>query len=518
MSALVIAPGINCAFDIWGRFLTDLTGKKRPANDADFTLKYLGYWTDHGARYYYRFEETLGYVGTLLNVRDQFRTMNIPLGYVQLDSWFYPKGHEARWKSEDPLGGGTYLYEASRELFPDGLDAFQRQLGLPLITHNRWIDDRSPYREKYAISGNVTTDRRLWSRWMRYLRASGVRAYEQDWLSGPAVPERNLTSGGRFMDAMAQAAGQAGITLHYCMPLPRHFLQGTRYFNLLTIRVSGDRFNKQHWASFLFNGRLASALGEWPWTDVFISSETSNLLLSTLSASIVGVGDALGQFDRTNLLRVVRADGVIVKPDDSITPLDSAYIAQANNRGLPLLAAAQTRHEGSITSYVFAFGQTAEHGTASFLPSVLGYKGPVYAYNYFDKRGMYVEPWQAVEFVVPDNGAYWIVVPVGASGVGFLGDAGKFVSNGRNRVAHIRDTGTLAARVVFSAGERRLHLYGFSLVRPAIQVRRAAVENLAYDSRTQLFHFDLVAKPGTSSVVTLWAYPKRASVTVPPRR
>ena len=518
MSALVIAPGINCAFDIWGRFLTDLTGKKRPANDADFTLKYLGYWTDHGARYYYRFEETLGYVGTLLNVRDQFRTMNIPLGYVQLDSWFYPKGHEGRWKSEDPLGGGTYLYEASRELFPDGLDAFQRQLGLPLITHNRWIDDRSPYREKYAISGNVTTDRRLWSRWMRYLRASGVRAYQQDWLSGPAVPERNLTSGGRFMDAMAQAAGQAGITLHYCMPLPRHFLQGTRYFNLLTIRVSGDRFDKQHWASFLFNGRLASALGEWPWTDVFISSEMSNLLLSTLSASIVGVGDALGQFDRTNLLRVVRADGVIVKPDDSITPLDSAYIAQANNRGLPLLAAAQTRHEGSITSYVFAFGQTAEPRTASFLPSVLGYKGPVYAYNYFDERGMYVEPWQAVEFVVPDNGAYWIIVPVGASGVGFLGDAGKFVSNGRNRVAHIMDTGTLAARVVFSAGERRLHLYGFSLVRPAIQVTRAAVENLAYDSRTQLFHFDLVAKPGTSPVVTLWAYPKRASVTVPPRR
>ena len=57
------------------------------------------------------------YVGTLLSVRDQFRTMNIPLGYVQLDSWFYPKGHEGRWKSEDPLGGGTYLYEASRELF-----------------------------------------------------------------------------------------------------------------------------------------------------------------------------------------------------------------------------------------------------------------------------------------------------------------------------------------------------------------------------------------------------------------
>src|SRR5947209_2996421 len=99
-------------------------------------------------------------------------------------------------------------------------------------------------------------------------------------------------------------------------PLARHFLQGTRYSNLLTIRVSGDRFEKKQWKPFLFNGRLASALGAWPWSDVFNSSETANLLLSTLSGSIVGVGDAIGEFDRTNLLRVVRADGVIIKPDD----------------------------------------------------------------------------------------------------------------------------------------------------------------------------------------------------------
>ena len=99
MSALVIAPGINRAFDVWGRFLTDLAGKKRPANDADVSLKYLGYWTDHGARYYYRFEDALGYAGTLLEVRRQFRTMNIRLGYVQLDSWFYPKGRDGTWNS-----------------------------------------------------------------------------------------------------------------------------------------------------------------------------------------------------------------------------------------------------------------------------------------------------------------------------------------------------------------------------------------------------------------------------------
>jgi hypothetical protein len=142
--------------------------------------------------------------------------MNIRLGYVQLDSWFYPKGRDGRWQSGDALGGGTYLYEASRGLFPDGLGAFHDQLGLPLITHNRWIDAQSPYRKTHAMSGNVSVDSKLWSDWMEYLRASGVRAYEQDWLSGPAAPARDLTSGELFMDAMARAAANAGITLQYC--------------------------------------------------------------------------------------------------------------------------------------------------------------------------------------------------------------------------------------------------------------------------------------------------------------
>ena len=124
---LVIEPGINRAFETWGRFLTDLAGKRRPPNGADVTLNYLGYWTDHGTQYYYNFEPELEYAGTLLKIRDEFRAKQIRLGYVQLDSWFYPKGHEGRWQSAD---GGTYLYEASRDLFPEGLAAFQRKLGM----------------------------------------------------------------------------------------------------------------------------------------------------------------------------------------------------------------------------------------------------------------------------------------------------------------------------------------------------------------------------------------------------
>ena len=524
-TVLVVEPGINRAFETWGRFLTDLTAKPRPANDADFGLKYLGYWTDHGARYYYGSEPGLDYTDTLLKVRDEFERMNIRLGYMQLDSWFYPKGHDGRWRSEDPLGGGMYLYEASRDLFPDGLAAFQRRLGLPLITHNRWIDANSPYRRSYELSGNVAVDPRLWTEWMHYASAAGVGTYEQDWLSGPATPSRDLISGERFMDLMAEAALQQGMTLQYCMPLPRHFLQGTHYSNLLTIRTSGDRFGKDQWKAFLFNGRLASALGEWPWTDVFNSSETSNLLLATLSAAMVGIGDPIGQFNRANLLHAVRPDGVIVKPDTAIAPRDSAYIDVARHRRSPIVASASTSHLSGITTYLFAFAdpesrpgeRQGEEDTSDgqrnvkIEPLELGYESPVYAYNYFDQYGLHLQPSDGFAFKVPDDGAYWIIVPVGRSGIGFLGDADKFASNGKNRVVMMNDTGEFSAGVIFAEGENRLHLHGFSLAPPHVEALDGEVEDVVYDPQTRRFHFDLISKPGSSARIVIRANPASGS-------
>jgi hypothetical protein len=494
-SVLAMAPGINSAFEIWGRFLTDRAGKKRPANDADAGLKYLGYWTDHGARYYYRTAPRSDYTATLLQVRDEFRNAGVTLGNMQLDSWFYRKGRKGRWRSTDRLGGGTYLYEAAPELFPEGLSAFQKKLGLPLITHNRWIDARSPDRKKYAISGNVATDPALWRKWMRYLRAAGVGTYEQDWLSKMAMPARTLEAGERFMDSMAAAANREGITLQYCMALPRHFLQGTNYANLTTIRTSGDRLKERDWKPFLFNSRLASALGEWPWTDVFKSSETTNILLATLSGAMVGVGDAIGKIDRDNLLRAARPDGIIVKPDETVTPVDQSYVAQATDSDAPVVAVARTDHDGWITSYLFAIGGKR----ASISPAALGYAGPVYAYDFFGRTGVYLKPDELLRFSIPTHGAaYWIAVPVGASRIGFLGDVDKFVANGKNRVARLADNGTLTARIALATSEDRVRLHGFSPARPDFSVRGGTIANLKYDSRSGLFRFDLVARAGAS--------------------
>ena len=58
---LVFDKGVNQTFSVWGSALLALGGKLRAANDANVVLAKLGYWTDNGARYYYRFDPQLGY-------------------------------------------------------------------------------------------------------------------------------------------------------------------------------------------------------------------------------------------------------------------------------------------------------------------------------------------------------------------------------------------------------------------------------------------------------------------------
>src|SRR4029077_21127708 len=101
-------------------------------------------------------------------------------------------------------------------------------------------------------------------------------------------PSFNLTDADAFLTNMATAMAQRGLTMQYCMPSPRHFLQSSRYNNLTTIRTSEDRFVRARWSNFLYTARLASALGIRPFTDGFLSSETEHLLLPTLRAGPAG--------------------------------------------------------------------------------------------------------------------------------------------------------------------------------------------------------------------------------------
>jgi len=506
---VVFGKGINKTWDLWGHSLLKLNGSRRPANDADTVLKYLGYWTDNGAAYYYNYIMDKGYAGTLLSLAEHYRQEEIPIHYLQLDSWWYykttttvdGKPGKAKKSNKLPAGewnryGGLLQYKAHPDLFPNGLDAFQKTAGLPLVTHNRWIDPASPYHQRYKISGMAAIDPKWWESIAAYMKASGIITYEQDWLDqiylySPAFSS-NVDTGQAFLDNMARACKKRGITMQYCMPYPCYFLQGSKYENLTTIRPSNDRFNTNRWNDFLYTSRLASSLGIWPWSDVYMSSEVNNVLLSTLSAGPVGAGDAIGAEHKQVLLQAVRADGVIVKPDASIVPLDQSYIADARQEPAPLTSSTWTEHDGIKTAYVFAFNRPQSPGAeVHFTLGELGINNPAYVYDYFSGAGQLVP--ETGDFSAPlakGAAAFYVVAPVGKSGIAFLGDKDKFVGTGRQRIAALHDEpGKLTVEVILAAAEKSVVLHGFAADPPE-------ADNVQYDPITR--HFTIVVKSDDS--------------------
>src|SRR5260370_34459689 len=124
----------------------------------------------------------------------------------------------------------------------------------------------------------------FWQESMVSTSSENVVTYEQEWLNviykySPALGT-TPTAGDAFTDGMARAAQEKGMSLQYCMALPRHFLQGARYANLTTIRTSGDPLTRPKCHAFLYASRLASALGIWPWADVFMSTEPDDVLIT----------------------------------------------------------------------------------------------------------------------------------------------------------------------------------------------------------------------------------------------
>lgn len=514
---LAFGAGINRTWDLWGGAMLALQNAKRPAYDADVILKYLGYWTDNGATYYYNYDSQKGYAGTLQSLVQHYRAEQIPIRYLQLDSWWYSKsttgadGTPGKAKKVEKLPegewnryGGTLEYKAHKDLFPDGLAAFQQSIGLPLITHGRWIDPASSYHERYKISGVAVVDPRWWDDIAACLKSSGVITYEQDWCDRIFSYSPEFSSragvGEAFLDNMARACKAQGITMQYCMPYACYYLQGCRYENLTTIRTCTDRFNPNRWNDFLYVSRLAAALGEWPWSDVYNSTERDNVLLSTLSAGAVGIGDAIGRETKTNLIRAVRADGVIVKPDAPIVPLDRCYVADAQRREAPLTSSTFTDHDGLRTVYVFAFVRPkAPPGEVRFTPAQLGFNGSVYVHDYFRNTARRLEADQSFTAPLAQAAtAFYVISPIGKSGIALLGDQDKFVSTGKQRMPKVQDeTGRLTSTVIFAEREKAITLHGYAVFAPRVSAENGTVGPVAYDATRQHFAVEVRVDPNS---------------------
>jgi len=350
------------------------------------------------------------------------------------------------------------------------------------------------------MSNNVSIDPRYWTRIMSYLKDAGVMAYEQDWLALYAKTDFNLTDPNTFLDEMAQAATQYGLTIQYCMPLPEHYLQSSKYNNVTTIRTSADRFGQSRWDPFLYGSRLASAVGLWPWADVFMSSEVDNLLVATLSAGPVGVGDPLGAVDPRTLSHAVRKDGVIVKPDVPLVPADQTILQDAQGLEAPMVAATYTEFPSLKVAYVFAHPRGTGRAI-SLQPGSLGFSGQVYVYNYLRKAGRAMDASETFSDEIPGAFSYYVVTPIFSSGIGLLGDAGQFATVGRQRITGVTYDGDVHLTVAFAAGEGSREIFGYSAKKPVATAETGAVSPVSFDASTRIFRFHVAARgEGTATV------------------
>ncbi len=489
---IVEGRGINATLLRWGDLVQAWYQRERPSAYADVGLSYLGYWTDNGAYYYYHTAPGLNYQQTLLAVRDDAKARGIPYGYFQLDSWWYPKAKaEARLLSA--MRGGSLLWEPIPEMFPQGLPAFQQELHLPLVAHNRWYDVNSPYCQRYqcvqgqgGLKAALPTDPEFWNEIMDHAVKYGVEVYEQDWLDTQLkmIPwlRSELGHAEVWFDTMVKTADGRGLTMQLCMASPGFFLEQVKFKNVTTVRASGDYMaglpKTLFWPDFHQVSVFAYAVGLWPYKDNFQSASGERAvrnerypyeeaLISILSASMVGPSDKIGAADKELLMRTCRSDGVLLKPDRPAFPIDLMYLDSRK----PWIVSTESEHEIGKTIYLAAFNLwPARMRDPSISLKDLGLSGNYAAYNY--RTGEVLLDRDRIEFGrMPKNQAlYYILCPVLANGLAVIGETDKFVTLSQKRFPNIRaENGILKLAIEGVAGEELK--VAFYSPRPPAQVQ-----------------------------------------------
>ncbi len=458
--------GINATVEYWGELMRAEHGKERPDRYADAGLSYLGYWTDNGAYYYYQSEPGVNEADTLLAVKADADAREIPYGYFQLDSWWY-------FKTPGLISpGGLIRWEPIPEMFPDGLSAFQDELGLPLVLHNRWFAKDNDYRDDYDFveDGDMALPlgRGVYDEFMANAVSWGAATYEQDWLfaqwDGMGYLREAPGRTAEWMSWIDNAATDAGLSTQWCMADPGHLLDVVDRDSPTTARTSidyrRDVSKESFWPQFHTTAMIAWALGVWPFKDNFWTTERAGeaeALISTLSAGMVGAGDRVGEADAELLAQTCRADGLLLKPDRPATPIDAVFF---DHRRPFTVHTWSDRGEFGRWHYAAAFHLAREHPQRTALDRIW----PYVSYGLQDAGSMFVFPEQVADRhldLTRDLGAsgesvifdwrgrtaktaldvtlwpemadlydfsYFVVAPVWPNGLALIGEVDKFVT------------------------------------------------------------------------------------------
>lgn len=404
----------------------------------------------------------------MLDVKADWESKKIPARYFQFDSWWYPK-------EGDPPGGipirssnGLIRWEPVLSVFPDGLKPW---LDLPVFLHSRIFALSNIYKDQFKFIcdgiGCLPQDETFFEHILAKVSSWKPFVYEQDWMNeltanNPAVT--NSTSHGRdWLLAMGHGAEKRNISIQYCMLMMPHLLQSTEIQSVTQARASGDYSPGSNQWSIGRTSLLYWALGIVPSKDTFFTNITQpdcphdphciepntdiQTLISILSMGPVGPGDRLTWSNTSLISRTCRTDGILLRPDRPLLPVESTYPAIFQSRKELKLWETVTKIPGSKARWHYVIGISLPTHTILTLSDLGELEDIFLAYNFYDHT-----------FVVMDkspltlncttksdpnglNFTFYVIAPrLAKSGWTLLGQIDKFVSASKQRVVAVNDS------------------------------------------------------------------------------
>ena len=514
---LVAGRGIHSTFERWGQALLAKAGKKIPSKYWGENLKYPVYWDDYGA--YYRehgFKEDgyKSYEDIILGVAEDARKHGLRIGAYQvqdLDQLRYQEG----------------LFEPRADLFPHGLAWLHEKLGAPLEAYIAWLYPNGPYRKKYAYfetpkgevpgnsMGDVFYSEDYWRDTAAKLAAWGAIILQHDFESvyeGDPVMMAGIDRMDKYFKNMVKALQAHGLTMQYCMQLPRNVMESTENPIIVSVQGSWDHHvytsepkeqgrddDPYAWKHLLFTSAFYGAVGIWPSRDNIQTVADPNAFEDVLLANLLGgeiqLGHRIGECNFNLVRKTYReGDGLILKADHPIVPLDRCYVEGC--------AAGYSTSERNGQKWFYVLNLPAAGFLPAFSVSDLGVGGQWAVYNFDTRRVSIVDASTLIPLQPEAKHEYRVVAPILANGMAVIGDTEKFVTMADMRIASVEATQQGVRVGVVSNHEWNPVTVGYAMRRPvgaeagngelaevsSLDRLKAAKSGWFWDYQTKLWH------------------------------
>ncbi len=456
---LLFLPGkglINSWLEFGDRFLMLHDRTQRTPSYGSVSQNYLGYSTMENAAYYENTEKDLNILQTLMLIKEEANLLQIPYLYYSLGTWFYPKKD------------GILKWDANQEDIPGGISNLQETLQAGIIASLSWFSFNNVYKttsnawiEEVLIQKKKESKRALpfasevWEEILQTSKKWNCYVLQFEDLSEIWSFFSPLKKIPYLLKEFIQLLSDACIKHEIKMIVSKTPVNLVPFFSIYTpiiqaVSSEGDssmcmcptKKIESITASLLF-----WTFGLWPTKNAVFSMQTSqerskdvakasnplDLLLSSLTGGSIALGDKVGFQNAENILQTCREDGLLLKPDRPLLPIDLMFLP--NNK--PFIASTYSLNSGKVWQYVLAMKIDDNPATENFytLRDLGIHEGKWVFYDYFDKLVFPIDSESKLggyeqynQLKKINDYHYGVIAPIYSSGIAFIGFRDKFIT------------------------------------------------------------------------------------------